>query len=245
MFLFEKSRPPLIIDSDLGFLEAIISDPFAELAPPSISTNPLEAQIKLADRAHFYSGIFINPKMSEPNGAELIRDAYALRAGTPIYLLCDENEKVQLQESELKALGVHQILRKPMRYSDVIGLVAPLITMFDVEQALAKARQSKRQVSIEMSAEDAHFVPIHAENFLSGRKTFFDIYVRLKDGRYMKTLAAGDAFSGERLLKFVKKGFLQFYIRRETLENYLSYATLLNSSASSVAITGAGRDVKV
>lgn len=243
MFLLERSRPPLIVDSDLDFLEALVSDPFAELAPPSISTTPLEAQIKLADRARFFSGIFINPKIENQSGLALVREAHALRTGTPIYLLCGQNEKPSLRAPELKALGVHQVLRKPIKYSDLVGLVAPLITMLDAEQFLAKARQSRRQVDVQLTAEDAHFVPIHAESFLSGRKTFFDVYVRLKDGRYVKTLAAGDAISGERLLKLVRKGFLQFYIRKDALETCVNYAALLGSSSRSETTVGATRDV--
>lgn len=230
MFLIEKSRPLLIVDSDPNFLQDLHADPCASLASPLVTRNAREAQAQLADRSQVFSGIFINPKSCEAGGLSIVHAAHSLRAGTPVYFLCDKGDAAPVGEHALKSVAVHQVVRKPVRYSDLIGLVAPLISMFDVEKALTEARRNTDPVESEISAQDTEFVPVLAENFLSGRKTFFDIYVRLKRGRYVKILAAGDAFSGERLLRYVQKGVLHFYLRKDAQESYLDFCSQLSTA---------------
>jgi putative nucleotidyltransferase with HDIG domain len=71
--------------------------------------------------------------------------------------------------------------------------------------------------------DGSSFISVCAEDFLSGSTAYFDVYIQLSSGRYLKLLHAGDAFSSDRLESYIKKGVTHFYIRKEVQEQFLSY----------------------
>ncbi|MGK5086803.1 hypothetical protein WDW86_04540, partial [Bdellovibrionota bacterium FG-2] len=88
------------------------------------------------------------------------------------------------------------------------------------------------------------FLPIRAEDFLSGSKSFFDVFVRINSGRYIKLLQAGDVFEPLRLENYLRKGVTHFYIQKALQEEYLKYCDHLASNLAkrtdlSVEITAA------
>ena len=82
-----------------------------------------------------------------------------------------------------------------------------------------------------MKDSDLNFVPILAANFVSGARSFFDLYVRISSGRYLKILQANDSFSPERIGSYLTKT-TYFYIRQENQELYLSYCDKMASLAT-------------
>jgi HD-GYP domain-containing protein (c-di-GMP phosphodiesterase class II) len=60
-------------------------------------------------------------------------------------------------------------------------------------------------------------------SFLSGEICYFDIYVRLRPGRFIMLHRAGSPFPEDRLVAYLKRGVHTFYLRREAQESYMSY----------------------
>lgn len=222
---------PLIIEQDAKVIERLQDCFHARVLPPKIAVNAADAEIKLRDRGEEYSGIFISSDI--PEFFSVIQLAHSERPGTPIFILTDE--KSAIADHNLAELGIHQTIKKPVTYSELLTIASPLITMFEAEKALIEARKNRDPIDFDLTKEDADFTPILAERFLSGRKSFFDVYVRLKSGSYVRLLKAGDAFSGDRLHKYVQKGMLHFYIRKEAQESYLG------NSAQRFADNGSGQ----
>ena len=77
---------------------------------------------------------------------------------------------------------------------------------------------------------DDAYVSIRAQDFLAGSKSFFDVYVRLASGKYLKLLQAGDSFTPDRLDNYIQKGVTHFYIRKEAHEEYVKYCSTLSSA---------------
>jgi hypothetical protein len=69
-----QARPPLIVDSDVPFLDTIRNDPRAARHPPVIATTAREAQLQLANPKLGLAGVFVSLKLE--NGLSVVRAAH-------------------------------------------------------------------------------------------------------------------------------------------------------------------------
>lgn len=219
---------PLIVESDPAAIEAFTQDPTAKKLPPLVASSGKDAQLILADYNRSFAGIFVNPAVVNPGALSVIRCAHQFHPATPMYLIYDE--PLTFTERELKSLGIQKALKKPMTYGQMLALVGPLLATFEPNAALELSKRNKDSLSAEVAANDAQFLPIRANNFLAGSVSFFDVYVRLASGKYLKLLQAGDSFSQERLKTYIEKGVTHFYLRKEAQEQYVSYCDNLTAA---------------
>lgn len=221
-------RTLLIADSDKEFLEKIKVDPNAQKIPPILAHTGKMAQLSIADVNVPLLGVFVNTSITQPSGVSVIRAARQHRPATPVFVIYDKNPP--LSEKELKELGVQKAVAKPVTYDQLVSLVSPAISTFDPEKAIEISKGNKDQIDQEVSSDDPNFVPIRADDFLGGAVCYFDVYVRLESGRYLKILQAGDNFSAERVNNYRSKGVTHFFIRKESQSLYLSYVEKLASN---------------
>jgi hypothetical protein len=229
---FSVKRPPLlIIDPDREFLEELKNDPEASANPPLVARSRLEAQRLLMYARHSFAGIFINPNITIGAGLGVIKTALREHAGTPIFLLSDGREH-PLSSVDLERVAIQDVVLKPVNYGRLIELVTPLAVGFDTSEAMAIARYNEELLGEEIDYRDAHFFPIRALNFIAGRKSFFDIYLRVSNGRYVKLIDAGDSFTPGRLMNYLKEGISHLYLKREDQYSYLAYCDYLTVKVS-------------
>lgn len=221
--------PVLIVDPDPKFLETLRNDPQANILPPVLAQTGYEAERLLNATDRMFSGIFINPVVQDPDGLNVIRFAHLKKAGTPIYLIRDD-EDFEIKDEFLERLAIQEVIRKPVSYEQILKLITPIVEGFDADAALRQSQKNADHLGEETDASDSRFIPILSHNFLSGRKNFFNVYVRLSSGRYVKILNAGDTFSPERLSMYLKKGVDTFYLHKEMQATYLAYCDHLSSS---------------
>jgi HD-GYP domain-containing protein (c-di-GMP phosphodiesterase class II) len=220
-----KPRPILAADPDASFLAGLKADPKAASLPPVTVANGKDAQLLLADSNQPFSALYINLALEGPSGLAVVRFAHQRRPALPIYVIHDG--KLPVDEKDLKQLPVHKVLPKPISYSDMVKYVMPASVFFDANKAIEEAKKSGDKLDAEIAAEDAAFLPIRSEDFLSGARSFFDVYVRLAAGKFVKILQAGDTFTPDRITNYIKKGVRYFYLRKEAQEQYLSYVDRL------------------
>lgn len=167
--------------------------------------------------------MFINPSITDHRGISVIRCVHAQRPLIPIFLLCNKDLTSPFSPQELKQLGVRKTLSKPVEYSYLIELVAPFALSFDGSTALQKAKTNPDKLDQESASTHESFQAIRAQDFLSGAITLFDVYVRLKSGRFVKILQGGDSFTVDRVENYLKKGTTHFFILREVQKEYLDF----------------------
>ncbi len=223
-----KPRPALIVDPDPNFLQTLRSDPRANHVPPLIAASGKEAQLQLANPNILLSGVFVNPSIADPNGFSVIRFSHQYRPATPIFVIHDGDST--LTKDDLNGLGIQQALKKPLNYTQIMELITPTALLFDAEDTLELSKKFQDKLGTELTAEDMAFIPIRAADFLSGSKCFFDVYVRLGSGRYVKILQAGDSFTYDRISSYLTKGVTHFHLRKESQERYLAYCDKLTSA---------------
>jgi putative nucleotidyltransferase with HDIG domain len=220
---------PLVIDPDTDFLNSLKE---AQSKQPKVglflAINGKDAQSLLSDTQKPVSAIFINPKIVDPEWIYVVRYIHQHRVGTPIYIICDGPPPVS--EKELRQIGIQKVIQKPVTFDQIIQTISPVMSKFDANKALETAQNRVDPLDLELSTNDEDFVPIRAADFLSGSIAYFDLYVRIQAGKYVKILQAGDNFTGDRLSNYLSKGVINFYIRKEAQKHYITYCDQIATS---------------
>jgi len=165
------------------------------------------------------SGIFLNPDLSKMQGWSLLKDCHQQRASVPIYILNALYDNIGEQEE----IGVHGILKSFLEIKNII---------FEIEESIQKQGWNNYTVgsSSEIKTNDeSDLIPILAQNFLSGRESFFDVYVKIGNDKFLKILHQGHKFEATRLNKYLSKGLLHLYIPREAQKGYIAFCGQLTS----------------
>ncbi len=224
----------LVVDVDLQFLDTLKQDPRARNFPVHVAYNGKDAQLIISDHEKSLAGIFVSPALKyEPNWLSVIKCSYMYRPATPIYLIAqNRDEAKELKDEDFKKLGIRDFIMKPKTTRELMELVAPLAISFDAQEAIDKAKSTDNtRVGDEIiGLNNESYIPIRAEDFLSGSKSFFDVYVKLGLNRFIKLLQSGDAFEPERIDNYLRKGVIHFYIKKEVQEVYVSYCDHLASA---------------
>ena len=223
--LGELSRSVLIIEPDQKFLDSLKTDPKTALLTPYPVSTVQNAQNALADKTNRFIAVVMNPRIDQPNGLSIIRYARVNRPATPIYII--HEEEPPFAEKEQEFLGIQAVLKKPVTYSQIVDSIAPNVMPFSHKEAKPEITVNLDQ---EFTSEDANFIGIRAEDFLAGTKSIFDLFVKLSSGRYIKILQSGESFDPERLLSYLRKGVMYFYLEKSSQLRYLDYCDKLASA---------------
>ncbi len=218
----ERDRPCIVVvDKDASILEHFNSKESKEHIRFLTADDRPTAQLIIANKDYFIAGVVVSSNSCAPYGVPLLRFSKQHRPATPVYLVLEEKEEEPAPEV-IQGLHVAAIIRKPIDRQDVTSKVFPY-SYFDMKEALAVAQADKTEANAEITAEDKEMHPILAKDLLCGSKSYFDIFVRLSTGRYIKLLRAGDVFDAKRVAEYLQKGVTLFYIKAEAQEVYLKY----------------------
>ncbi len=224
-----SAKKILIADPDLSFYERFNEDPDKGKVKFELVENGGSAQTLIKEEKGSYAAFFVSPELRNPAGLSVIKFALMYQPTVPIFFLeslrTDLND--QLEESEL---GVAGTFAKPFNISDVIKKLGNSLSVLDIDSILNAASKNKDKVDQELDDTDPNFRAIKAELFISGSKSLFDVYVKLRKDKYIKILQSGDNFDFNRVMDYLKKGVSHFHIRKEALEAYVQYCDKLTNA---------------
>ncbi|HTL11546.1 MAG TPA: HD domain-containing protein, partial [Bdellovibrionota bacterium] len=160
----------------------------------------------------------LNPRM-EPaeRGLGWVRKIRSKFPLTPLFLIQDPDEgggaggmpwSPEHDAADLKRAGVHGVLNKPLRASDLITHAAPL----------------SEDGSVLPSApppEDADFIPVVASVLLTRAQSLYDVHLKLASGHFVKVLSSGESLLPEQLSRYREKGVRWFHVRKSDIERSL------------------------
>ncbi|MCP4914821.1 MAG: HD domain-containing protein [Oligoflexia bacterium] len=214
-------KPILIADPDVEYYEKFKEDPLWGKVPLVIVETGGEAQGLIKENKGEYSCVIISPDCVKPEGLSVVKFSIKYQPTIPIILLSSMKHSID-DSINPDRLGVSDILGKPFDLEKLYK-VTGVGTFFDAEKALEISKQFKDKVDQEIIGENESFVAIRADQFVSGKQSMFDVYVRIRANKYIKILQAGDAFDPKRVMDYVEKGVQYFFIRREAQESYVDY----------------------
>lgn len=175
------------------------------------------------ENVHF-NGIFVDPELDESQGLGIIDLYHRHHVGVPFYLIHDQIEKI-IGDITTDELGIHGAIHDPSDIAEVINIIHSNMGQFD-HKRIVQIQNSNEAPSDDLEND---LVAINARNFLSGSQTYFDIYVKLNQGKFLKVLHAGDSFEAERLNSFLDKGLNYLFINKSAQSDYLNFCAKLTS----------------
>ncbi|MDC1174308.1 HD domain-containing protein [Bacteriovoracaceae bacterium] len=214
-------KPILIADPDLEYYDKFKEDPLWGKVPIIVVETGGEAQGLIKENKGDFSCVVISPDCVIPEGLSVVSFSLKYQPAIPILLLTSLQHSIS-EEFDPARVGVSDILAKPFDLEKLLK-VTGVGTFFDAQKALEIAKQFKDKVDQEVVGESDAFIAIKADQFVSGKDSLFDVYVRLRVNKYIKILQAGDHFDPKKITDYLEKGVQYFFIRKEAQESYLNY----------------------
>lgn len=231
----------LVIDSDLSVWEKTLQKVKDSTMQVLCISDEKQALDVLSASEDGVACVILNPSVSKPAGLPVIRRIYEARPTVPIYLAPDKS--IEASDMVLSRLGVRKVIEREKIPEEAALILKSL--EFRPDEAIKEGQKlSKEKLGDETAGlSDDQFHPIRSQDFLSGSKSIFDVYVRLGSGRYVKILQSGDSFSRERIMSYINKGVKQFHILKAMQKNYLSFCDEMVTKISGNARVSA--DIKL
>jgi|GEM_PF-4361969 len=227
----KNNKPILIVDEDLGFYEKFKDDPLRGHFVFDIVDSASTAQKYLKENKGAYAACMISPEIKNPSGFSVAKCALMYQPMTPIYMFETINGDF-LEDFDPIQMGLAGMIPKPFNLQLLVQKLGSALGIVDQDKLMEIAKLNKDKLGEESVDTDPNFRPIQAELFISGSKSFFDVYVKLRADKYIKILQAGDTFDYQRVMDYLKKGVSYFYIRKEALESYMNYCDKLTSAVN-------------
>lgn len=181
-----------------------------------------------------FIAVVINPWVNAPGLLKLISKIHTLKPATPIFLM--ETEQPAFTGQDFVRMAIHGVLAKPLRYGQLVEKVPGLKPLLN-SPAMQKALSSPEKPA-EPPVHDDEYTTVPASDYLGGSPSFFDVYIRLPSGKFLKVLEANDSFEADRVAQFIQKGVTHFYVSRTSHGRCVDYCdslakVLLESSGTS------------
>lgn len=188
------------------------------------ATNGKDAQLKIYNNQYFT--IILNLQITNHSGFQVLKFIKSNHPGQRVIALL-ENEEIfedgTITKESIGRMGAGEMLVKPFEFEELLGVLEGNQTFGEILEALPQRTGASDEV--ECSKSDADFTKVRIEEFLSGSKVIFDIYVRLAENKYIKILHAGDSFSKERIIKYRDEKKVQhLYFTNQDRKKYIRMA---------------------
>jgi HD-GYP domain-containing protein (c-di-GMP phosphodiesterase class II) len=180
----------------------------------------------LAESQRALKAIFVSSGLEDPTAwLRILMHAHEKRAGVPLFLI--REPKFSQEESVIRETGIQKILSGPTTLVTLLHEFDALAAQFNMKEALEKGRLNNDAIGSTTRAKDSDFAAVRADNFLSGSRGLFDVYIRLGPDKYVKIVQVGDKLELERVQSYLAKNVKHFYIRKEAQELYVRYCASL------------------
>ena len=221
-------------------IKLLVIDPEGTFVVPKASTreefnsvpSAEEGIAALNDVDQEFDAVFLSQDLSETEWTQCVGAAVQTRPDLPIFNVLDQNSCWRLSEAELDLLKhnkTYLIYKSKLR--DMIEAIEALSVGFDPGKAFHLARVDE-EAGVALKAEDDEFFEIKLSHFMSGKKSIFDVYVKLVHNvKYVKIFSAKDVYDPARLNHYHSKGLESVYIRTEAVKDFVRYANHITKNA--------------
>ena len=225
-------RAILVYDPDPSHAELLRKQAGGGRFPVIPVATAAEATQALMSTTQRITAIFFNPAAPTEEWIGFLKHVRQARPGLPVFMILEPGASSKLAGLDLRKFGIREAAEKPLDHAKILELVKPAALSFDAETALSKSREvTATELAIgQPSTDDRDYTSLRADDFLSGSTSYFDVFVRVSSGRYLKILRSGDVFDADRVEGYLKKGLTHFHIRHEVQEQYLTYTGHLASA---------------
>ncbi len=217
----------LLVDPDDEWLSNAKKFLVAQMYEVSIVSNGRDAQLALYNDKFF--AVVMNFAIENHSCTQVLKFIKSNYTNQRVIVIVNEKELVDsgaVTEEKLQRLGVAEMAVKPFEIPYLKELLEGHQSLGDLMAGVTKKEGTSEE--LEVSLTDENFSKIKIDEFFSSQAVLFDIYIKLKENKYLKILHAGDSFSKERIDKYKNdKKIESLYFHNSDRRKFIQYNNFL------------------
>ena len=213
----------LIVDPSDQWLEEAQKYFVESMYKVDIANNGKEAQLKIFNEQYF--AVILNLDVKEHSGIQVMKFIKSNHPAQTVLLTMLEDwvQEGTLTEKDLRRLGITDYLVHPFELKDLKDLVEGQQSVGQMISILQKKDGVSEEEEVDLV--DENFTKVKINEFISCKNVLFNIYIRIRDGKYIKILHEGDSFSKERFDKYRNDKKVEYlYFLSTDRRKYIRYA---------------------
>jgi putative nucleotidyltransferase with HDIG domain len=213
----------LLVDPDETWLSSAKKFLIAQMYEVSVVSNGRDAQLALYNEKFF--AVIMNYDIQNHSCTQVLKFIKSNYTSQRVIVIVDNKELVDngvVTEEKLQKLGVAEMAVKPFDLPFLKDLLEGHQSLGDLMAGVNKKEGASEEQ--EVTATDENFSRIKIDEFYSSQAVLFDIYIKLKEDKYLKILHAGDTFSKERIDKYKNEKKLDsLYFHNSDRRKFIQY----------------------
>jgi len=153
-------------------------------------------------------------QMPNLSGLDLLKVVKEKSHKTPFILMTGFKDLVNAADAI--SCGVDDFIPKPFKVKDILDSINRCI--------------KEKEGTEENKDLDNTFFKLNIDDFLSGKKIIYPIYIRLSKRKYIKVAHKGEDVDEEKLQEFKKRNVLYLYLTKEDFRKYVNFTIVISKS---------------
>lgn len=195
----------LLVDDDREFRDSVEKSLKSVGYEVTTAENGRKANDIFQINPKAFVAIVSDMKMPELDGVGFLK-AVRATSSIPFILMTGFTEILETYDAD--SLGASDFLAKPFKQNELVP---------------ALARALGKPAAVGRSDSSAKYCKLGIDDFATGRKIKFSIYIRLADDRYIKVAHKGEDISIERIRAYKHKGLSFLYLRQEDFRQFVGF----------------------
>ncbi len=162
-------------------------------------------------------------KMPGMNGIEFLHRVRRSRPEIPVILITGFSNIIEIQEAY--ELGAKGFLSKPFNNEQLHEAIMNSV-------GADRYQPTQEQAPRKTLKDRTDFFAIPIENFISGKKLLFPIYLALSESKLVKVANRGEDIPTDQIERLGQKGILEFYIENIDVQSYFNANLKITGSLS-------------
>lgn len=217
----------LLADSDETWLESARKYLLSQMYEVVVVSNGRNAQLALYNDKFF--AVIMNYNLKNHSSIQVLKFIKANYTSQRVVVILDHKEimeRGEVTDDKMQKFGVAEIAVKPFDIPYLKELLEGHQSLGDLLSSVAKKDGASDETEVSMS--DENFTKIKIDEFYSSKAVLYDIYIKMKDNKYLKILHTGDAFSKERIDKYKNEKKLDsLYFHNSDRRKFIQYNNFL------------------
>lgn len=214
----------LLIDNNSEFLDEVQKDSRLIAEYPLFVQKTINEGIKILEKQKGSIRAVIVSSTLFQTEADLLNFKNKMGEIPYIYVTHKENHLLRGH------FNCDRNIMTPKSYKEVLDVIKPLINRrADWKQFEA----SKDEKFVELKLLDAEYVPMNLKDFMIFPQSYFNIYIKIGQGNYVKIVNAGDEGTKDIINRYSDKGIQQIFLPLKEHEKYLSLCERISSKSFS------------
>lgn len=224
----------LIIENDSKILDILCREKsLLDKYPSSTARTIVEATGLIQKNGKEFRMIFVSERLAKLSDLTQFKKALESIPDVGLALLGDKNEYTPAREF------ISRIVEVPSSYMDLVKIVE-LQTKNSSDWR--KTQNDGETKEVEISSGDEKYIAIPMRDFVITPKSYFNFYLRLSSGKYIKVFNAGDDLSQDEVNRYSSRGIDDFYVPKEEHEKFVRLKATLSNN---VVLSDAANSFKV